>query len=111
MQALILKKRKNAESLFDNIAAKYAQAEPTAKGGKKGKKRSKAAEDEDGEEEEESPKKKSRKDIPLPPDIDDAEFEKVQQRLLESKAKRAAPSGAGQKGPAKGRAAKGRKAK
>ena len=63
------------------------------------------------EEEEESPKKKSRKDIPPPPDIDDAEFEKVQQRLLESKAKRAAPSGAGQNGPAKGRAAKGRKAK
>ena len=40
LQALILKKRKNAESLFDNIAAKYAQAEPTAKGGKKGKNKS-----------------------------------------------------------------------
>ncbi|EJF65797.1 DnaJ-domain-containing protein [Dichomitus squalens LYAD-421 SS1] len=111
LQALILKKRKNAEGLFDNIAAKYAQAESAGKGAKKGKKRSKAAEDEEDGEEEASPKKRSRKDIPPPPDIDDAEFEKVQQRLMESKPKRAADSGAGSKGTTKGRAAKGRKAK
>ncbi|KAI1795935.1 DnaJ-domain-containing protein [Ganoderma leucocontextum] len=105
LQALILKKRKNAESLFDNIAAKYAQAEPAAKGAKKGKKRSKAAEeDEDDEVLAASPKKKSRKDIPPPPDIDDAEFEKIQERLMENKANRTAGAG-------KGRAGKGRKAK
>nr|VWO98857.1 Laccase-2 (EC (Benzenediol:oxygen oxidoreductase 2) (Diphenol oxidase 2) (Urishiol oxidase 2) [Ganoderma boninense] len=111
LQALILKKRKNADSLFDNIAAKYAQAEPAAKETKKGKKRAKAVEEEEDEELDASSKKKSRKDIPPPPDIDDAEFEKLQARLMENKTKRAAEGSERTKGATKGRAGKGRKAK
>ncbi|KAI0721708.1 hypothetical protein C8T65DRAFT_630959 [Cerioporus squamosus] len=103
LQALILKKRKNMDSFFDNLAAKYSAADAGAKGGKKGKKRAKAAEeDEEAEEElEASPKKKSRKDVPPPPDIDDAEFEKIQQRL--------GGSAASTRSSAKGRTAKGKK--
>ena len=47
-----------------------------------------------------------RKDAPAPPDINDAEFEKIQQRLMENKTKRTG-GGTG----VKGRGAKGRKAK
>ncbi|PIL23930.1 transporter [Ganoderma sinense ZZ0214-1] len=112
LQALILKKRRNAESLFDNIAAKYAQAEPADKGSKKVKKRAKATEeDEDEDELDAFPKKRSRKDMPPPPDIDDTEFEKIQERLMENKAKRAAEGSGRTKGATKGRAGKGRKAK
>ncbi|KAM5535211.1 hypothetical protein V8D89_011147 [Ganoderma adspersum] len=111
LQALILKKRKNTESLFDSIAAKYAQTEPAAKGAKKGKKRAKAVEEDEDEVLEASPKKKSRTDVPLPPDIDDAEFEKIQERLMENKVKRTAEGSLKTKGATKGRGGKGRKAK
>ncbi|KAI0336468.1 DnaJ-domain-containing protein [Cubamyces sp. BRFM 1775] len=108
LQALILKKRKNMDSFFDNLAAKYA--EPEAKSGKKGKKRAKGEEDE--EEIAASPKKRSKKDVPPPPEIDDAEFERIQQRLMEGKAKRAGASGSSSaKPPSKTRTTKGRKAK
>ncbi|KAI0664872.1 DnaJ-domain-containing protein [Cubamyces menziesii] len=110
LQALILKKRKNMDSFFDNLAAKYA--EPETKSSKKGKKRAKGAEDEGDEEIAASPKKKSRKDVPPPPEIDDAEFERIQQQLMEGKAKRAgASSSSSAKPPSKARTTKGRKAK
>ncbi|KAF7792997.1 hypothetical protein EIP86_004102 [Pleurotus ostreatoroseus] len=97
LQALILKKRKNMDSFFDGLAAKYGAAEEpkgsSGKGEKGKKKRGRAAEEEEGEEEEinASPKKRSKKNgsIPPPPEIDDAEFEKVQQRLLANKSKAA----------------------
>lgn len=114
LQALILKKRKNMDSFLDNLAAKYAEPESGSRGGKKGKKRAKATdEDEEAEMLEASPKKKSRKEVPTPPDIDDAEFEKIQQRLMEGKAQKAADGGGtSRKGSAiKGRGTKGRKAK
>ena len=110
LQALILKKRKNMDSFFDNLAAKYA--EPEAKSSKKGKKRAKGVEDEGDEEIAGSPKKRSRKDVPPPPEIDDAEFERIQQQLMEGKAKRAgASSSSSTKPPSKARTTKGRKAK
>ncbi|KAJ3856021.1 DnaJ domain-containing protein [Lentinula lateritia] len=99
LQALILrKKQKNTDSFFDSLAIKYA--EPAVKTKGKGKKRAKPMED---EELQESPKKRSKKAAPLPPDIDDAEFEKLQQKLFGDKAKDSSQSG-GKKG-------KGRKAK
>lgn len=110
LQALILKKRKNMDSFFDGLAAKYAEPEGGKKGGKKGKKRSQVTEDDDEEVLGASPKKKSRKEAPSPPDIDDAEFERIQQRLMEGKAKRT-PDGAGPKGAGRGRGAKGKRAK
>lgn len=88
LQALMLKRKKNMDGFFDGLAAKYAEPEPAAKGkGRKGKKRAAAAE-EDVEEELASPKKKSKKDLPEAMDIDDAEFEALQQRLFGDKAKR-----------------------
>ncbi|KAI0362024.1 DnaJ-domain-containing protein [Trametes cingulata] len=114
LQALILKKQKNMDSFFDNLAAKYGGAEPASKAGKKGKKRGKAAEDEEEEEEiETSRKKRSKKDIPPPPEIDEAEFERIQQRLMDGKAKRAAADSGGSAKAAstKARTAKARKAK
>lgn len=110
LQALILKKRKNMDSFFDGLAAKYAEPEGGKKGGRKGKKRSQAAEDDDEEVLGASPKKRLRKEAPSPPDIDDAEFERIQQRLMEGKAKRTS-DGAGPKGPGRGRGAKGKRAK
>ncbi|KAI0831242.1 hypothetical protein BC628DRAFT_742249 [Trametes gibbosa] len=110
LQALILKKRKNMDSFFDGLAAKYVDQEPAPKAGKKSKKRGKAADEE--EEISASPKKKAKKDIPPPPDIDDAEFERIQRGLMDSKAKRSAEGGASTKpSTAKTRSAKGRKAR
>jgi len=78
LQALILKKRqRNMDDLVDSIAAKYA---PKPKG--KGTKR--AAE----EVEEVSTSKKAKKDVP-PPEIDDEEFAKLQQKLFGGKGKEA----------------------
>lgn len=85
LQALILKKRKNMDGFFDGLAAKYAEPE---KG--KGKKKRGKAEEADGDEEEEvqaSPKKRARRDVPPPPEIDDAKFEKLQQKLFGDKPK------------------------
>jgi DnaJ family protein C protein 9 len=91
LQALILKKQKNSDSFFDSLAAKYAEPEPKTR---KGKKRGKA---ESADELEASPKKKRRGEVPPPPDIDDAEFEKLQQKLF---GKESQPSGSskGRKG-------------
>lgn len=90
LQALILKKRKNMDGFFDSLATKYAEPEPKAKG--KGKKRSKRGED-DGEDEEVLKKSKREFD---PPEINDEEFEKLQQKLFGDKAKSSkAPAGRG----------------
>jgi DnaJ family protein C protein 9 len=78
LQALILKKKeKNLDSFFDGLAAKYADPAP-----KKGKTKKRGH---DAEEAEESPKKKSRSNIPPPPELDDAEFAKLQQKLFGDK--------------------------
>lgn len=82
LQALILKKKKNMDGFFDSLASKYTEPEPKSKG--KGKKRSKGVNIE--ADEGESPKKKSKQG-PAPPEIDDEEFEKLQQKLFGDKAK------------------------
>ncbi|KDQ60835.1 hypothetical protein JAAARDRAFT_91527, partial [Jaapia argillacea MUCL 33604] len=76
LQALILKKGKKMDTFFDSLAAKYAEPEVKSKG--KGKKRAKPAEDVG-----DAPAKKKSKTGPeAPPDIDDEEFEKLQQKLF-----------------------------
>lgn len=79
LQALILKK-KNMDGFFDSLAAKYAESDSSGKS--KEKKRSKATEEDDVNE---PPKKKLH--TVSPPDIDDAEFEKLQQKLFGDKSK------------------------
>ena len=79
LQALILKRKKNVDGFFDDLAAKYAEPGPSARSsGSRGKKR-KADVDEG------HPTKKS-KTIPPPPDIDDEEFAKIQESLLKKNA-------------------------
>lgn len=95
LQALILKKKKKMDGFYDSLAAKYAEPEPKSKG--KGKKRAMDDEAED------SSKKKKSKHSSAPPEIDDEEFEKLQQKLFGDKAKSAAP--------AKPKAGRSRKAK
>ena len=96
LQALILKKKeKNMDGFFDSLAAKYS--EPAPKKGKGKKRTHDTAEDE-------SPKKKSRSNVPPPPEIDDEEFSKLQEKLFGGKEKRVAPGIEKKKG-------KGRKAK
>ena len=83
LQALILKRRKNMDGFFDSLASKYAEPEPKGKGKGKGKKKARGeAEAEAGEP---SPKKLKR--YPAPSDIDDEEFEKLQQKLFGEKGK------------------------
>ncbi|KAI0273617.1 DnaJ-domain-containing protein [Gloeopeniophorella convolvens] len=77
LQALILKKRQNAGAFLDNLAAKYTDPKPRAKGKRKS--------DADVEDAEESPKKRRRGADPDPPDIDDEEFAKLQQKLFSDK--------------------------
>lgn len=102
LQALILQKRKKMDGFFDDLAAKYAEPETKGKG-KKGKKRAGAADEEDGQ----MPGKKAK--AAALPDIDDEEFEKLQQKLFGDKA-RAAQGDAD--GKAKGaKAVRGRRAK
>ncbi len=79
LQAMILKKRKNMDSFFDGLASKYSEPQRPAKG-KKGKRN---REDDDQDAEGKSPRKKSR--VPSPPDIDDAEFERLQKELFGKK--------------------------
>ena len=75
LQALILKRKKNMDGFFDNLAAKYTEPESSARsGGSRGKKRKADA----GED---LPTKKS-KAAPLPPDIDDDEFTRIQESLF-----------------------------
>lgn len=81
LQALILKKKqKNMDGFFDSLAAKYAEPEPSSKSRGKGKKRER-------DEEEASPKKKTRRGPAPMPEIDDEEFDKLQQKLFGDKAK------------------------
>jgi len=100
LQALILKKRNNMDGFFDSLASKYAEPETKAKG--KGKKRNNGVEG-DTEENETSQKKSKR--AQAPPEIDDEEFEKLQQKLFGDKAKSSDASAS------KGKAGRGRKAK
>ncbi|KAF7304869.1 Galactose oxidase [Mycena kentingensis (nom. inval.)] len=96
LQALILKKQqKRSDDFFDSLAAKYAEPEP--KSTRKGKKRANP----DADDGDAPPPKKSR-GVPPPPDIDDTEFEKLQQKLFGGK-----PSGA----PTSTKGKKGKKAK
>ncbi|KAL0581755.1 hypothetical protein V5O48_000337 [Marasmius crinis-equi] len=76
LKALIMKKKeKNMDSFFDSLAAKYSEP---AKSSGKGKKRAKPSD----ETEEISPKKRSRGAVPPPPDIDDEEFARIQQKMF-----------------------------
>jgi len=75
LQALILKRKKNMDGFFDDLAAKYAEPEPSVRsGGNRGKKR-KADVGED-------PPPKKSKTVPPPPDIDDDEFARIQESLM-----------------------------
>lgn len=79
MQALILKKRQNAGAFLDNLAAKYTDSKPRAKG--KRKKDAAASGEIDG-----SPRKRTRRGAdPDPGEIDDEEFAKLQQKLFADK--------------------------
>jgi DnaJ family protein C protein 9 len=81
LQALILKKRQNAGAFLDNLAAKYAEPEPRTK---KGKQKNDAPAD--GGPNGESPKKRKKRDADSDPkEIDDDEFEKLQQTLFRDK--------------------------
>jgi DnaJ family protein C protein 9 len=79
LQALILKKRQNAGAFLDNLAAKYADPKPGAKGKRK--------KDGAADEVEESPKKKRRGAEPDPEELDDEQFAKLQQKLFKDKDK------------------------
>ncbi|KAA1471186.1 DnaJ-domain-containing protein [Dentipellis sp. KUC8613] len=96
LQALILKKQKKAGGFLDSLAAKYAEPKPRGKGKRKSK-------DEEVEEAEEPPKKRKRGAATAadPPEIDDAEFEKLQKKLFGDKAKPSS-SGSGSSKGAKG---------
>ncbi|KAG2349921.1 DnaJ-domain-containing protein [Suillus weaverae] len=96
LQALILKRQKNRHGFLDDLAAKYSNLEESSrKKGGRGRKRKKDADE--SEAEAESPKKKPH--VQDPPDIDDEEFAKIQQRMFPDKHK---PTGEGSS-PAKGR--------
>jgi DnaJ homolog subfamily C member 9 len=90
LQALILKKRQNAGSFLDNLAAKYADPQPRRAKGK----RKKDAANASGEADESSPKKKRRRGADPDPgdDIDDEEFAKLQQKLFKDKGAEAGKS-------------------
>lgn len=99
LQALILKKKqKNMDGFFDSLAAKYS--EPQSKAGSRGKDKKRAVDD----SEESTPNKKSRKNLP-PPEIDDEEFAKIQDRLFGDKVKPSSNT------PAAKKKSNGRKAK
>jgi DnaJ family protein C protein 9 len=84
LKALILKKRQNAGAFLDNLAAKYADPKPRAKGKRK--------KDAASGEVDESPKKKRRGAEPDPGEIDDEEFAKLQQKLFQDKGAEAGKS-------------------
>ena len=74
-----MKRQKNRDDIFDSIAAKYAdEGGKTKKGGKKRGR----SEQENGA---------------APPEIDDAEFEKLQQKLFGDKSKADVETGTGTK--------------
>ncbi|KAH8117405.1 DnaJ-domain-containing protein [Phellopilus nigrolimitatus] len=101
LQALILKKKKNMDGFFDTLATKYAEGEPKTKG-KRSKKRASAGEDS---------QPAGKKFKAAPPEIDDEDFEKLQQKLFGDRAKEDEKEAGGKatKSAAKGR--KSRKAK
>ncbi|KAH7930789.1 DnaJ-domain-containing protein [Leucogyrophana mollusca] len=107
LQALILRRKKDRSGFFDNLAAKYTKMEtgPTKKAAK-GKKRGKAV-DESDVEDMESPKKKPKTSALEPPEIDDEDFAKLQQKLFGNKAS-STSTAASPKGK---RTSRGRKAK
>jgi DnaJ family protein C protein 9 len=83
LQALILKKKqKSMDGFFEGLVAKYAESEASSRSQGKGKKRER-----EQEEEAVSPKKKSRRGPVVVPEINDEEFEKLQQKLFGDKAK------------------------
>ncbi|TFY82089.1 hypothetical protein EWM64_g1920 [Hericium alpestre] len=99
LQALILKKKGNTDSFLDGLAAKYAEPKPRGKGKRKAKVPDDEAEDRDAE-----PPKKKRRGAPAMPDIDDAEFEKLQQKLFADKDKdKTKASGAASTSASKGK--------
>jgi DnaJ homolog subfamily C member 9 len=81
LKALILKKRENAGAFPDNLAAKYADAEPKPRS--KGKRKK----DADSGEVNESPKKRRRGAEADPGDMNDEEFAKLQHKLFKDKDK------------------------
>lgn len=97
LQALILKRKKNPGSFFDNLAAKYADMGEKPKGRRKGKKRAKGEEEEEDVEEDSPPKKKAKKVVPPPPDIDEEEFKALQEKLMTGKGQNTGSSSKGKK--------------
>ena len=105
LQALILKKKQNMDGFFDGLAAKYADPGSTSKlKNGKSKRRGKTIEEDEAEE---LPTKKSRRPIPPDPEIDDEEFEKLQQKLFGDRSKPAAEA-SGSNGRKTGRSKKAR---
>jgi DnaJ family protein C protein 9 len=105
LQALILKKQKDRNGFLDNLAAKYANLENSSekKGGRaRGKKRKKGLDE--SEAEVESPNKKPH--VQDPPDIDDEEFDKIQQKLFADKYKPSGEVSSSAKGKRSGRTKK-----
>ncbi|KJA27179.1 hypothetical protein HYPSUDRAFT_63443 [Hypholoma sublateritium FD-334 SS-4] len=100
LQALILKKKhKNIDGFFDSLAEKYS--EPTTRAGSRGKAKKRTNE----EVEEEMPSKKKSRADPPPPEIDDAEFAKLQEKLFGDQSKASSNKASGNK-KAYGRKAK-----
>jgi DnaJ family protein C protein 9 len=97
LQALILKKRQNAGSFLDNLAAKYADPQPRRAKGKRKKDATASG------EADESPKKRRRDAEPDPGDIDDEEFAKLQQKLFKDKGAEAGKSTGKQNRAGRGR--------
>lgn len=93
LQALILKKKKNLDGFFDNLAAKYAGPEldeasqGKGKGRGKGKKRAREGDQEEVTDVGTPKKRKAYKigGVPPPPDIDDEEFKRLQDSLSSKK--------------------------
>ena len=98
LQALILKKRQNAGAFLDNLAAKYADPKPGAKGKRK---KDGAAGGVEG-----SPKKKRRGAEPDPEELDDEQFAKLQQKIFKDRDKDAEASKSTGKSKRAGRARK-----
>lgn len=89
LQALILKRKKNVDGFLDNLAAKYAEPEPSVRsGGSRGKKRKTDAS--------EDPSTKKSKTVPPPPDIDDEEFARIQESLKKAPTSKSRPTSKGE---------------
>jgi len=93
LQALILKRQKDRGTFFDNLEAKYANLDEESTT-KKGRKRDRGN---PSSGEHESPKKRTK--AAIPPEINDAEFERLQQSMTGGRATTAAnkPPSAGRR--------------